>query len=124
MNALIRKMSLRKLLPKFFSVSYLDFNKVDVFQVQNFLNQNKIPFKYKEYCGQIVLKFCPLCDKPHKNQVSNMWTLNIKGSNGVFMCFRCGKYGSWNDFVRQLIGEEQRTNDLNQSKMGLSPEQE
>lgn len=76
---------------KFFnSKSYLNFNKVDIYQIQNFLKQNKIEFKYKEYNGQVVLKYCPLCEKPHKDLNSNMWTLNIKSSNGVYLCFRCG----------------------------------
>lgn len=41
-----------------------------------------------------------------------MWTLNIKSDNGVYLCFRCGKYGNWSNFVKQVIGfyggEEQK----------------
>ena len=47
----------------------------------------------------MVLKYCPLCSKPHNDDITNMWTLNIKSENGIYFCFRCGNYGNWTNFV-------------------------
>ena len=88
-----------------FQFSYLNLHKVDTMQITRFLKDNSIEFKTR-INGQIVCKICPLCPKPHNNLSSNMWTLNLKGDDGAFLCFRCGNSGNWPDFVKSLmVGE-------------------
>lgn len=88
-----------------FKFSTLNFQKVNSEQIQNFLRDSNLEFKIKSN-GQIVVKACPICPKPHNNIQNNLWTLNIKSENGAFLCFRCGNSGSWTDFVKeQMTGE-------------------
>lgn len=41
----------------------------------------------------IRLKTCPLCDKPHNNEKSNLNSLALNTQNMLFNCFRCGNKG-------------------------------
>ena len=84
--------------------SYLNFKKIENSQIFKFLKQQNLEYKTRGE-GQIVIKACPLCKKPHNDQESNFWTLNIKSNSGAFLCFRCGNYGSWNEFVRNFIAD-------------------
>jgi twinkle protein len=85
--------------------SFMNFNKVTTEQIVKFLKENNIDFKIRS-SGQLVTRICPLCTKPHKNETSNMWTLNLKAPEGAFYCFRCGQHGGWSSFVSHVIGEE------------------
>lgn len=85
--------------------SFLNFKRVTPDQILHFFKENNIEYKIRSG-GQIVAKYCPLCPKPHKNEVTNMWTLNVKSSDGAFYCFRCGEHGGWSTLVSKLIGEE------------------
>lgn len=59
----------------------------------------KFKLDHKIYSsGQISVKYCPFCPKPHNFQKDNQFTLNIKPNSGAFFCFRCGIKGSWIDF--------------------------
>ena len=50
------------------------------------------------------MKICPLCEKPHNNEITNMFTLNIQLILQVFHCFRCGASGHFKQFIYQLAG--------------------
>ena len=71
-------------------------------EVENFLTTHGLIFKLSN--EEIVVKYWPLCTKPHKNEATNMWTLNIESHIGVFNCFRWGMKGSWFDFKRLVSG--------------------
>ena len=43
--------------------------------------------------NHIRLKTCPLCDKPHNNEKSNLNSLALNTQNMLFNCFRCGNKG-------------------------------
>lgn len=73
-------------------------------EIARFLHSRQIEFRWRGG-SQIAAKTCPLCPKPHKNLSTNFWTLNFKTESGVFMCFRCGSVGSWQNFVRKVQGE-------------------
>lgn len=85
--------------------SFLNFKKATPDQILHFFRENNVDYKIRSG-GQIVAKFCPLCPKPHKNEVTNMWTLNVRSSDGAFYCFRCGENGGWSTLVSKILGEE------------------
>lgn len=72
--------------------------------------------------GGISSQTCPLCPKPHNNDRTNFWTLNFKENSGLFMCFRCGSSGNWNQFKRKMNTEskELSTRTPNQSRIHTS----
>lgn len=80
------------------------YNGITNEKMEEFLTRQKIVYKLRAN-GQIVIKECPFCHKPHNNKVSNLWTLNLKENSGAFLCFRCGTHGSWYDFVRHILGD-------------------
>lgn len=51
---------------------------------------------------ELVVQFCPLCEKPHYNARDNMNTLCVNIVSGLFNCFRCGKSGTWGQLKRLL----------------------
>lgn len=55
-----------------------------------------------------VVKFCPLCARPHMNKPDNLWKLYIKREDGAFFCHRCGIKGSWFDLKRQVAAAVRR----------------
>ena len=77
------------------------FYEVRPHEVSNFLLTHKITFK--EQNSNLSLRFCPLCPKPHNNDYSNMYTMSIKGTTGVYHCFRCGNKGNWYSFKDNVI---------------------
>ena len=82
----------------------MSLSNVSVKQITQFLEENHMESKTRAN-GQIVLKICPVCPKPHKNLLSNYWTMNISTEKGQFHCFRCGSYGTWFNFVSRILGE-------------------
>lgn len=74
-------------------------------KILGFLKQNNMQYKIS-HTGQISVKECTMCSKHHKNQSDNFYTLNFKPNDGAFLCFRCGSYGSWYDFVRYMLGDD------------------
>jgi hypothetical protein len=50
------------------------------------------------------VKVCPYCPKPHHNDPTNLFTLNIHKDNGYFHCFRCTSGGSWLQFRERVLG--------------------
>lgn len=80
------------------------YNGITNEKMEEFLTRQKLVYKVRAN-GQIVIKECPFCSKPHNNKVSNLWTLNLKENSGAFLCFRCGTHGSWYDFVRHILGD-------------------
>lgn len=101
-NAFNMKMKVRRV---GISDSFKKFRSPDNKSISKFLQDNGLSFKMRS-TGQIVVEKCPVCPKPHKDQISNMWTLNIKQNSGAYLCFRCGSYGSWTDFVKLLLNNE------------------
>ena len=77
------------------------FYEIRPLEVANFLQTHKI--YYREQNQNFVLKFCPLCPKPHNDDPTNMNTLSIKMPEGIFNCFRCGTHGNWFDFKNQVM---------------------
>ena len=73
-------------------------------KIEEFLERHRIKYKARSN-GQIVVRECPFCTKPHKNLITNLWTLNFKENSGAFLCFRCGHHGSWYDFIRFILGD-------------------
>jgi hypothetical protein len=55
-------------------------------EIEDFLRTHSLV--HKNTTNEVVLQICPLCPKPHKNDPTNMWTLNIESTIGVFQCFR------------------------------------
>lgn len=59
-------------------------------------------YKFRTYHHRdkqlLQLRECPLCP-PHKNNITNLWTLGIFTENGSFNCFRCGNHGNWNNLL-------------------------
>lgn len=49
--------------------------------------------------SEIKLKYCPLCPKPHNDDPTNFYTLNISKLKNLYHCFRCASKGH----VIQLI---------------------
>ena len=82
-----------------------DFKKFTNEQIFNFLKNHNLQYKTRS-SGQIVVEACPLCPKPHNDRPNNLWTLNFKPESGAYLCFRCGSYGSWHDFLRNFMGDE------------------
>jgi twinkle protein len=83
------------------SKSYTD---ITTEKMEDFLIRNRVVYKVRPN-GQVVIKECPFCTRPHNNKITNLWTLNLKENNGAFLCFRCGSHGSWYDFVRYILGD-------------------
>jgi hypothetical protein len=52
----------------------------------------------------VVLRECPFCTKPTRNEASNLYKLNIQIGGGAFFCHRCGTGGSWYDLKAQFGG--------------------
>jgi len=77
------------------------FYEVRPVDVLNFLNTHKI--KFRESSANYQLQFCPLCPKPHNNDYSNMYTMNVIKATGTFHCFRCGSKGNWFDFKDKVV---------------------
>ena len=85
--------------------SIFDFKKCTNDQIFGFLKTHHLQYKTRS-SGQIVVETCPICPKPHNGKPDNLWTLNFKPNSGAYLCFRCGSYGSWHDFIRNFIGDE------------------
>ena len=70
-------------------------------EVANFLTTHKII--YREKNSDFHARYCPLCPKPHNEDFSNMYTMGIKSTTGVYHCFRCGAGGNWFNFKDQVL---------------------
>lgn len=44
-----------------------------------------------------------MCPKPHNDDYTNMYTMNIKQATGVYHCFRCASKGNWYDFKDKVM---------------------
>jgi hypothetical protein len=85
-----------------------------------------------EQCGlepipqghNIRLRFCPLCEKPHNHDPTNLNTCSISSENKLFNCFRCGSKGHVvrilrnlekkynNDLVKDILNSEKHSNEI------------
>lgn len=70
--------------------------------VEDFIKMHH--FDYKMSNEHYKLKICPFCKKPHNNDGSNLYVLNVHKNSGVFFCFRCNAKGSWFDFKKSVLG--------------------
>ena len=52
----------------------------------------------------VVLRECPFCTKPTRNEPSNLYKLHIQIGGGAFFCHRCGTGGSWYDLKAHFGG--------------------
>lgn len=95
--------SLRRIQKYNFSSSYnysgskysYDFTKINKNLNAEVLYQifEKCDLEPKTEGTHLRLKVCPLCDKPHNYDKSNMNTCCINTENMLFNCFRCGSKG-------------------------------
>lgn len=72
-----------------------------ILKVQDFLNEQKI--KYETGAASFRVRECIFCDQPHYGQVENLYTLNLDKNDGKFLCSRCLKKGSWDDFKAKYL---------------------
>ncbi len=87
-----------------FSSNFSDNNtwrsNFDFTQINKKLNP-EILFQILDKCDldpkqegkHLRLKTCPLCDKPHNYDKTNMYSCAINTENLLFKCFRCGSQG-------------------------------
>lgn len=61
-----------------------------------------LPFRKQTVPGEIVVKVCPLCSKPHYGKADNHWKLYFSTDSGAYFCFRCGSKGSFFDFKQKV----------------------
>lgn len=54
----------------------------------------------------VVLRECPLCEKPTSGRADNLYKLHIMQPGGAFFCHRCASKGSWHDLKRKLKGDK------------------
>jgi len=47
-------------------------------------------------------KYCPVCDKPHNEEPTNLNTLVIYKTNSIYYCFRCGNRGHFQRLFKIL----------------------
>lgn len=80
------------------------YSHVSKEQIESFLTRQQLVFKLRP-SGYYAVKECPLCHKPHNNDLTNLWSLNIHGDTGGFRCFRCMNSGSWHTFVKEVYGD-------------------
>lgn len=74
-----------------------DFNIETIFEM--FKSCNLIPTKQN---GNIRLKYCPCCEKPHNEESSNLNTFVFYQASFVFHCFRCGNRGHFARLLKVL----------------------
>jgi hypothetical protein len=60
--------------------------------------------------NSIRLRYCPLCDKPHNHDPTNLNTCCISSENKLFNCFRCGSKGHVIRILRNL--EKKHNNEI------------
>jgi hypothetical protein len=70
--------------------------------VEEFLAAHQLEFL--EGPTVFKMKYCPFCNKPHHNDRTNLYTLNINKDAGYFHCFRCSTKGSWLQFRERVLG--------------------
>lgn len=77
------------------SKSNYDFTKINKKLNSEVLHQifEKCDLEPKSEGNHLRLKECPLCDKPHNYDKTNMHTCCINTDNMLFNCFRCGSKG-------------------------------
>ena len=76
------------------------FYSISTPEITQFLDEMEL--KWEERGDELVVRECPLCRKPHYNEKTNLYTLNIHKWKGCFFCFRCGAKGSWFDLRKSL----------------------
>jgi len=78
-----------------YSKSNYDFTKINQKLNSDVLFQifEKCEFVPKHEGHHLRLKICPLCDKPHNYDKTNMHTCTVNTQNLLFNCFRCGNKG-------------------------------
>lgn len=87
--------------PKYF-VNQSKFYKPQI-PIEQLLNQNQI--EYNDSASNVFrLKHCPFCKKPHRDDPSNLYTLNVNKQNGLYYCHRCSSKGSYLDLKKALLG--------------------
>ena len=80
--------------------------------IVHFLTQHGL--KHKIDGDEIKLNYCPLCDKPHRHQLSNMFTLCINRTSGLYHCFRCSKSGNWFKFKKMFLAYQYGSEQIDQ----------
>lgn len=69
----------------------------------------------------IKLKICPLCTKPHNDDITNFNTCSISKTKNVFNCFRCGNKGHIFQFLKKMKNLNKNSgNSQDFSNIGLS----
>ena len=71
--------------------------------VEQLLIQNQIDFN-DSASNVFRLKYCPFCKKPHRDDPTNLYTLNVNKESGLYYCHRCSSKGSYFDLKKALLG--------------------
>ena len=69
--------------------------------VHEFLNAHQIV--YMEGVNVYKIKYCSFCPKPHNEDRTNLYVLNIQKEYGYYHCFRCSNKGTWIDFREKIL---------------------
>ncbi len=82
-------------LSKYFSERKRVYYKkeIDPSTIIDILNECSLEANVQDDC--IRSKYCPLCEKPHNEELTNMNTLVIYKNTSIFHCFRCGNKGNF-----------------------------
>ena len=56
---------------------------------------------FKAGGSEIVIKECPFCH-PHRDQLDNLWKLNINAEKSVYFCHRCSARGTVNQYFEKV----------------------
>jgi hypothetical protein len=73
--------------------------KIPVYQ---FLDAHQLD--YAESTTTFKIKYCPFCPKPHNEEKTNLYVLNVHKEYGYYKCFRCSASGSWLQFREKILG--------------------
>eukprot|EP01084_Bolivina_argentea_P253637 426154_1 len=78
-----------------------NINIVQFIQLHGLQEMHDYKFRtyYQKNTQILQLKECPLCP-PHKNDITNLWTLGIFINNGSWNCFRCQNSGNWSSLIK------------------------
>lgn len=73
--------------------------KIPVYQ---FLDAQQLD--YVESPNTFKIKYCPFCPKPHNEEKTNLYVLNVHKEFGYYKCFRCSASGNWLQFREKILG--------------------
>lgn len=102
-----------------YNTNNVKLNESRTGEVADLLKAKKLEFHEREH--DYAVKYCPFCNKPHHNNPTNLYKLNIQKDSGCFFCFRCGSKGSWYDLKNFFTnGQRPDSNDGGGENVGIA----